>query len=54
MATCFENLVKHFEFVTRQSEHCQLGSCQLETNILLEEEEKIWQLLTAAEDLCFE
>ena len=47
MATRFENLVKHFEFVIRQLEQLK---CQ--DTIPEEQEEKIWELLSKAEDLC--
>ena len=47
MATCFENLVKHFELVIRQLEHLKR-----QDSVPEEEEEKIWELLNKAGDLC--
>lgn len=47
MATCFENLVKHFELVIRQ-----LEQLKRQDSVPEEEEEKIWELLNKAGDLC--
>lgn len=43
MATCFENLVKHFELVIRQ-----LEQLKRQDSVPEEEEEKIWELLNKA------
>ena len=47
MATCFENLVKHFELVIRR-----LEKLKRQDSVPEEEEEKIWELLNKAGDLC--
>lgn len=45
MATCFENIVKHFQFVIRQ-----LEQLKHQDKVPEEQEEKIWELLSKIED----
>ena len=45
MATCFENLVKHFESVIRQPEQLKR-----QDSVPSEQQEKIWELLVKTEE----
>lgn len=49
MATCFENLVKHFEF-----DIWQLEQMKVQDKVEEENKEKIYERLNMVEDLCIE
>ena len=49
MATCFENLIKHLEFVVRQ-----LEQLKKEKSSDHPDQPQLWELVTQVEDLCLE